>query len=75
MDNPFGVDDAGPGAVSRMGIAALDPGSGEALAWNPGKTRGVGGKDMLATASGLWVASDGRRFAGELRQRLAFCPL
>jgi len=74
-DNPEGRDYAGPGAVPRQGIVAIDPGSGKALPWNPGKTRGVGGKDLLATSSGLWVASDGARFKGEYRDNIAFCPL
>jgi Domain of unknown function (DUF5122) beta-propeller len=75
MDNPFGRDSAGQGAVARSGIAALDPVTGKALSWNPGKTRGVGGKDFLATSTGLWVGSDGNRFAGEFRAGLAFVAL
>jgi hypothetical protein len=75
LDNPFGENDAGPGAVSREGIGALNPTTGKALSWNPGKTRGVGGKDLLATSAGLWVASDGAYFNGEYRSRIAFCPL
>jgi hypothetical protein len=75
MDNPFGADFAGPGAVSRPGIAALDPLTGKALSWNPTKTRGIGGKDFLATSTGLWVASDGNRFANEFRAGIAFAPL
>ncbi len=75
LDNPLGRDTAGPGAVSRQGIGAIDPTLGTALSWNPGKTRGVGGKDLLATSTGLWVGSDGTRFAGEYRARIAFCPL
>jgi hypothetical protein len=75
LDNPLGVDDAGPGAVERLGIGAIDPVVGGALSWNPGKTRGVGGKDMLATTAGLWVGSDGANFNGEFRSRIAFCPL
>jgi hypothetical protein len=35
----------------------------------------VGGKDFLVTSAGLWVGSDGKRFAGEYRARIAFCPL
>jgi hypothetical protein len=75
MDNPFGADSAGPGAVSRPGIAALDTLTGKALSWNPTKTRGIGGKDFLATSTGLWVASDGNRFANEFRAGIAFAPL
>jgi hypothetical protein len=75
LDNPLGQNFAGPGAVPREGIGAIDPTSGKALAWNPGKTRGVGGKDLLATTSGLWVGSDGAYFDGEFRSRIAFCPL
>ncbi|HEX5016031.1 MAG TPA: hypothetical protein VFX15_00420 [Actinomycetes bacterium] len=75
LDNPLGQNDAGPGAVSREGIGAIDPRSGKALEWNPGKTRGIGGKDMLATPAGLWVGSDGALFAGEFRSRIAFCPI
>lgn len=75
LDNPYGKDDAGPGAVAREGIGAIHPTQGTALDWNPGKTRAVGGKDLLATASGLWVGSDGQRFNGEYRARIAFCPL
>jgi hypothetical protein len=75
LDNPFGRNDAGPGAVSRPGIGAIDPITGKALSWNPTKSRGVGGRDFLATAAGLWVASDGNRFAGEFRAGIAFCPL
>jgi Domain of unknown function (DUF5122) beta-propeller len=75
LDNPFGRDTAGPGAVDRPGIGAIDPLTGEALSWNPTKTRGVGGKEFRATVAGLWVGSDGNRFAGEFRAGIAFCPL
>jgi hypothetical protein len=60
--------------ASRLGIAALHSGTGQALAWNPGKTRGIGGKEFLVTGEGLWVGSDGERFAGEIHDNLAFCP-
>lgn len=75
VDNPYGRDNPGPGAQARQGIAALDPLTGKALSWNPGKTRAVGGKDLLATSAGLWVGSDGRRFNGKIRDNLAFLPL
>lgn len=75
LDNPYGRDSAGPGAVSRPGIGAIHPTLGTALPWNPTKTRAVGGKDLLVTSAGLWVGSDGKRFAKEYRARIAFCPV
>jgi hypothetical protein len=61
--------------VSRPGIAALNPSNGAALSWNPTKDRGVGGKDLLLTSAGLWVASDTTHIGGEIHERLAFMPL
>jgi hypothetical protein len=75
LDNPQGHDNAGPGAVSRPGIGAIDPSSGKALAWNPTKDRGVGGKDLLVTARGLWVASDTAHIGHETRARIALLPV
>lgn len=77
LDNPAGNDScpAGTGCVSRPGIGAIDPVTGKALSWNPTKTRGVGGKDLLVTPQGLWVASDGARTGGEFRKNIAFMPL
>jgi hypothetical protein len=64
-----------PGCESRQGIAALSPVDGSALSWNPGKDRGVGGKDLLLTSAGLWVASDTTHIGGEIHERLALLPL
>jgi len=75
LDNPNGTDGPLPGSSPRQGIGAIDPTSGHALAWNPGKTRGIGGKDFLATSAGLWVASDGARIGGELHDNIALMPL
>ncbi len=75
LNNPFGRDSAGSGAVSRQGIGAIDPASGLALPWNPGKTRGVGTKFIYATSTGIWFGSDGRRFAGKVHDSIAFTPL
>lgn len=75
LDNPYGRDTAGPGAVSRPGIGAIHPTTGKAMSWNPTKSREVGGKDFLATSAGLWVGSDGNTFARERRTGIAFLPL
>ncbi|HSS68675.1 MAG TPA: hypothetical protein VLK34_08990 [Nocardioidaceae bacterium] len=75
LDNPNGTDGPLPGSSPRQGIGAIDPVGGKALPWNPGKTRGIGGKDFLATSAGLWVASDGARIGGELHDNIAFMPL
>ena len=74
LDNPQGRDSAGPGAVSRPGIGAISTTTGLALAWNPTKDRGVGGKDLLVTARGLWVGSDTAHIGHETRMRVALLP-
>ena len=75
LDNPEGRNSAGPGAVSRPGIGAIDPEAGTALSWNPTKTRGHGTEKLYVTAAGLWVGSDGSTFAGLDRPGIAFCPV
>jgi hypothetical protein len=75
LDNPQGADSAGAGAVERPGVGAIDPTTGLALPWNPGKSRGVGGKDIYVTSTGVWFGSDTPRFAREFRSDLAFLPL
>jgi hypothetical protein len=75
LDNPQGSDAPGPGAVSRPGIGAINPSTGRALAWNPTKERGVGGKDLYVTSQGLWVGSDTNRIGGETRRRIALMPV
>lgn len=57
-NNPNGCDFAGPGALSRPGIASMDPGTGQATDWNPTRSLGHGADDMVITSAGLWVASD-----------------
>jgi hypothetical protein len=57
-NNPDGCDAAGPGAVSRPGLASINPSTGLATAWNPTRSLGHGGDDLTLTSAGLWVASD-----------------
>ncbi|WP_432831215.1 PKD domain containing protein [Dactylosporangium sp. CA-092794] len=76
MDNPQGHETAGPGAVARPGIAAIDPVTGKATTWNPKRVpRGVGARALLATPQGLLVGSDTERIGNEYHARLALLPL
>lgn len=78
MNNTLASDKAGPGAVARPSLVALDPVNGMPLAWNPGREpRGDGIMAVLATPAGLWLGYD-TKFMGNreyTRQRLAFLPL
>ncbi|MFL6238835.1 MAG: hypothetical protein ACJ735_04985 [Actinomycetes bacterium] len=75
VNNPYGSDTAGPGAVDRPGLSALDPITGVPFDWNPTRTLGVGVFDLLATTSGLWIGDDTDVVGHETHQKLAFFPL
>ncbi|WP_116245559.1 delta-60 repeat domain-containing protein [Nocardiopsis sp. FIRDI 009] len=74
MDNEQGAHNAGPGSVEREGIGAIDPETGRALPWNPGRDRGHGVEALHATPDGLYVGSDTERLGGEYRARLGLFP-
>ena len=75
LNNPYGRNFDGAGAVRRMGIAALDPRNGLPLGWNPGRARGWGVWGFASTDQGLWVGHDTDTIGGETHQRLALMPL
>ncbi|HLL66635.1 MAG TPA: PKD domain containing protein [Micromonosporaceae bacterium] len=75
MNNAHGFEAAGPGAVSRQGIAALNPTTGLANEWDPTRDRGIGVKAMVATPNGLILGSDTERLGREYHGRLGMFPL
>jgi hypothetical protein len=77
LDNPYGSDASGPGpgAVSRVGIGAVSPVTGKALAWNPTRARGVGVRAFVATQQGLIVGSDTDELGREYHGRVGMFPL
>ncbi|MFG1917141.1 hypothetical protein [Micromonospora sp. NPDC048898] len=86
MNNPNASDVAGPGAVDRLGIAAVTPATGMPVNWNP---RRSGGASMPSGTSSwgsavpvLWRGSDGLYFGHnsdgmgeEYHGRLGMFPL
>jgi len=80
LNNAFGGGVAGPGAVPRPGIAALDPANGLPLSWNPGRNpRGAGTYALFVSPDGLYVGSDtsyiGAGVNKTMHGRIVFFPL
>ena len=75
LNNPFGQDSAGPGALVRAGGGAIDPTTGLALSWNPKMPQQSGGYQIVPTATGVWFANDGTFFGGKYRRGIRFAPL
>jgi hypothetical protein len=57
MNNSFGCDYKGPGAIDAPGMAGLSVTTG-AVTWNPGRGRGKGADEMVISDAGLWIGSD-----------------
>ena len=74
LNNPTATRTPGPGAVSRPGIAAIDPETGRALSWNPTRTRGEGLRAFVVTPKGLLVGSDTDRLGHEYHGRIGLFP-
>jgi hypothetical protein len=66
---------AGPGAVRRSGVAALDPTTGVPLSWNPGRTPGRGLEAIFSNSTHVFFGSDTEQFGGESGKRLAILPV
>ncbi|TMR01691.1 hypothetical protein ETD83_14175 [Actinomadura soli] len=78
-NNPSGRDRARAGAVTRPGVAALDPRNGIPFSWNPGRDpRGDGAWSLLVTGDGLWVGSDTNFFlppsSQKFRGKIGYFP-
>ncbi|MEV4411938.1 PKD domain containing protein [Catellatospora sp. NPDC049609] len=74
LDNPYGMESAGPGAVERPGVAAIHPVTGMALPWNPTRSRGVGVRAFAPTPLGLLVGSDTDELGREYHGRIGLFP-
>ncbi len=72
--NTPSLNTAGPAAVARPQVAALDPVNGVPYTWAPGQQRGFGATAILTTADGVYYGSDVDYIGGEYHPRLSFFP-
>jgi hypothetical protein len=76
MNNPFGRNLPGPGAIARGTLAALNPATGDVLGWNPGRSpRGQGVLVMESAPDGLWLGHDTGYVNGVYSPRLTHLAL
>jgi hypothetical protein len=75
LDNPYGADYAGPGAVVRPGGGAIHPVTGKALNWVPPMPQQKGGYQMYSNAQGVWFATDGKYFGGKYHLGVRMAPV
>ena len=72
---PIGDRKTGEPAVSRKGVAAINPSTGKAIpAWDPVSPSVMGGKALVATQHGVWWGSDSLKWNGMARYGLAYTP-
>lgn len=76
LNNPFGDNSPGQGAIARGTLAALDPQTGSLFNWNPGRTpRGQGVLVMESAPDGLWMGHDTGFVNGVYSPRLTHLAL
>ena len=77
LNNAFGRDYAGPGAVPRRGLAALDPLNGlPLLGWRADRNpRGVGVFSLESEPEGLYIGDDTNFLNGFEHLKFKFLPI
>jgi hypothetical protein len=86
LNNANGNDSAGPGAVNRYGVGALDPSNGVPLNWNPTRSPGAnlpsGGTswgplvwELWRGNAGLYFGQDSDGMGNEYHGRMGLFPL